>query len=161
MVGLVKTLFCDSCNSSSYPWLLGAATCNVSFSSTTILMLLAPREARQTGRNRDQAHGSLQSSGAGAAAAAPRRAGRRRREEASTVDGDDNGSALVIFDSAAGRYGKREEIRATMNLKLQQHFWHSFCSRSHQITSITDPDPGSSSRYLFRPWIRIRQVKFL
>jgi hypothetical protein len=96
-------LFCDSCNSSHYPWLLGAATCNISFSSTTILMLLAPREARQTGRNRDQAHGSLQPSGAAAAAAAPRRTGRRRRAEASTADGYDNGSALVVFDSAVGR----------------------------------------------------------
>jgi hypothetical protein len=69
-------------------------------------MLLAPREARQTGRNRDQAQGGLQPNGTGAAATAPGRTRGRRREEANRADDDDNGSALVIFNSAANRYGE-------------------------------------------------------
>ncbi len=82
-------------------------TFNISLSTTTLLMLLAPRVARQTGRSGDRAQGGPQPPATAAGDGTAERPRRRRREAAGAADDDDNSSALVIFDSAAGRYGQK------------------------------------------------------
>jgi hypothetical protein len=82
-------------------------TFNISLSTTTLLMLLAPRVARQTGRGGDRAQSGPQPPATAAGDATSERTRRRRREAAGAADDDDNSSALVIFDSATGRYGQK------------------------------------------------------
>jgi hypothetical protein len=82
-------------------------TFNISLSTTTLLMLLAPRVARQTGRSGDRAQGGPQPPATTAGDATSERSRRRRREAAGTADDDDNSSALVIFESTTGRYGQK------------------------------------------------------